>query len=109
MKILQKFLCHLQEFLHHLQIVLPWRQLRGWEMVQTYNIIPGRIGNICDYCHRRVSVPKIGFFFVGKNLLLHVVMMKKVAHRGFLAFWPYEQKFRRKRKNTAKNLKFGKK
>ncbi len=35
---------------------------------------------------------------------------KKVTNRGFLAFWPFEneRKFRRKRKNAAKNLKFGK-
>ncbi len=57
---------------------------------------------------KHVVAPKIGFFF-GKNL--HVVMMKKVTDRGFLAFWPFENewKFRRKRKNAAKNLKFGKK
>ncbi len=50
------------------------------------------------------------FFFVGKNLFLHMVM-KKVADRGFLAFWPFEneRKFRRNRKNAAKNLIFGKK
>ncbi len=37
-----------------------------------------------------------------------MVMMKKVTDRGFLAFWPFEneQKFRRKRKNGVKNLKF---
>ncbi len=37
------------------------------------------------------------FFFVRKNLL-HVVMMKKVIDWGFLAFWPFENewKFRRK-------------
>ncbi len=59
---------------------------------------------------KRVLVPKIVFFFFGKNLLLHMVMMKKVADRGFEAFWPFEieQKFQRKRKNNAKNLKFGK-
>ncbi len=51
------------------------------------------------------------FFYVRKNLLLHMVMMKKVGDRGFLTFWPCENewKFRRKRKNAAKNLKFGKK
>ncbi len=49
------------------------------------------------------------FFFVSKILLL--LMMEKVADRGFLAFWPFEdeQNFRRKCKNAAKNLKFGKK
>ncbi len=53
------------------------------------------------------------FFFVvvGKNLFLHVVIMKKVTDRGFLAIWPFEneRKFRRKCKNAAKNLKFDKK
>ncbi len=54
---------------------------------------------------------KIVFFLVEKNFLLHMVMMKKVADRGFLTFWLYEneRKFRKKRKNVAKNLKFGKK
>ncbi len=38
------------------------------------------------------------------------MMMKKVADQGFLTFWPFEneQKLRRKRKNAAKNQKFGK-
>ncbi len=38
-------------------------------------------------------------------------IMKKVADRGFLAFSPFEneRKFRRKRKDDAKNLKFSKK
>ncbi len=42
------------------------------------------------------------FFLLEKNLLLHMVMMKKVADRGFFAFWPFEndRKFRRKRKNA---------
>ncbi len=55
--------------------------------------------------------PRSFFFCVGKNLLLPVVMMKKVTNRGFLAFWPFEneRKFIRKQKNSAKNLKFGKK
>ncbi len=30
------------------------------------------------------------FFLVGKNLLLHLAMLKKVADRGFLTFWPIE-------------------
>ncbi len=57
----------------------------------------------------RLSAQNI-FFFVGKNFLFHVTMTKKVADRGFLAFWPFEseRKFRRKRKNAAKNLKFDK-
>ncbi len=60
---------------------------------------------------KRVLAPKIPFFFVGKNLLLHAMMMKKFADRGFLPFWQFknERKFRRKRKNTAKNVKFSKK
>ncbi len=51
------------------------------------------------------------FLFCRKNLLLHMVMMKKVADRGFLAFWPFDNvwKFRKKCKSAAKNLKFGKK
>ncbi len=24
----------------------PWQQLRGWEIVETHNMIPGRLGNI---------------------------------------------------------------
>ncbi len=59
---------------------------------------------------KHVLAPKIIFFLVGKNLL-HALLMKKVSDRGFLAFWPFEneQKCRRKHKNAAKNLKFGKK
>ncbi len=30
------------------------------------------------------------FFFVGRNLLLHMVMLEKVTDQGFLAFWPFE-------------------
>ncbi len=50
-------------------------------------------------------------FLSEKNLLLHVMMMKKVNDWGFLAFWPFEndQKFRRKCKNVTNNLKFDKK
>ncbi len=64
---------------------------------------------------KRVVAPKICFvfcfLFFEKNLIVHVVMMKKVADRSFLANWPFENewKFRRKRKNAAKNLKFSKK
>ncbi len=52
------------------------------------------------------------FSFVRKYLLLHMVMKKKkITDWGFLAFWLFENewKFWRKRKNDAKNLKFGKK
>ncbi len=44
------------------------------------------------------------FFFAGKNLLLHVATMKKVADRGFLAFWPFEneQNFRKSVKMLQK-------
>ncbi len=59
---------------------------------------------------KHVLTPKI-HFLCQKESPLHVVMMKKVADRGFLAFWPLEsqRKSRRKHKNAAKNLKFGKK
>ncbi len=52
----------------------------------------------------RLSIQNRCFSLVRKNLLLHVVMMKKVADRGFFAFWPFEneQKFRMKCKNAAK-------
>ncbi len=51
------------------------------------------------------------FFLCRKESPLHVAMIKEVADRGFHAFWPFdsERKFRRKRKNAAKNLKFGEK
>ncbi len=39
-----------------------------------------------------VLAPRISFFFVWKNLLLYVVMLEKVADRGFLTFWPFENK-----------------
>ncbi len=55
--------------------------------------------NICDYCHRNAFQPPKSvfffplcffffffFFFVGKNLLLHIVMLEKVANWDFLAF-----------------------
>ncbi len=44
------------------------------------------------------------FFFVGKNLLLHMVMLEKVADRGFLSFWPFENewKFRKRVKLPQK-------
>ncbi len=64
---------------------------------------------------KRLLVLKIFFLFFfflsGKNLFLHLVMMKKVVDRGFLAFWPLksEWKFRRKCKNTVENQKFSKK
>ncbi len=29
-------------------------------------------------------------FFVGKNLLVRMVMLEKITNRGFLAFWPFE-------------------
>ncbi len=50
---------------------------------------------------KRVWVPKISFsffflffFFVGKNLLLHMVTLKKVADRDFLAFLPFENEWK---------------
>ncbi len=44
---------------------------------------------------KRVLAPEICFFlFVGKNLLLHMVMLEKVADRGFLAFWPFENEWK---------------
>ncbi len=33
-------------------------------------------------------------FFVGKNLLLHMVILEKVTDRGFLAFWPFENEWK---------------
>ncbi len=44
------------------------------------------------------------FFFVGKNLLLLMVMLEKVVDRGFLAFWPFENewKFRKSVKLSQK-------
>ncbi len=57
------------------------------------------------------SAQNIFFLSCRKNLFLHVVMMEQVTDWGFLAFCLFEneQKFRRKCKNTIKNLKFGKK
>ncbi len=57
-----------------------------------------------------VLAPKIGFFFrffVWKN---RMAMLKKDTDRVFLAFWPFENepKFRKKGKIAEKNLKFGK-
>ncbi len=43
---------------------------------------------------KRVSRPKIRFFFVRKNLLLHMVMLEKVADWGFLTFWPFENEWK---------------
>ncbi len=53
----------------------------------------------------RLSAQNCFFSFFSEKI------SKKVANRSFLAFWPFEneQKFRRKRKNAAKNLKFSKK
>ncbi len=48
------------------------------------------------------------FFFVVKNLL-HVMIMKKFADRGFLAFWPFKNERKFRIKGTAKPPKFGKK
>ncbi len=65
----------------------------------------------CDYLpQKRILAPKISFsffvffFFVGKNLLLYMVMLEKVADRGFLAFWPFgsEWKFRKSVKLSQK-------
>ncbi len=53
--------------------------------------------------------PKI-FFFLSEKVS-YTWWWWKVTDPGFLAFWPFEneRKFRRKRRNAAKNLKFGKK
>ncbi len=40
MKILRKFLGR------RLQIALPGVNWKGWEIVRTHNVIPGRLGNI---------------------------------------------------------------
>ncbi len=35
---------------------------------------------------KRVLVPKISFFLLEKNLLLHMVMLEKVIDRGLITF-----------------------
>ncbi len=55
---------------------------------------------------KRVLVPKISFsffcfFFVGKNLLLRMVVLEKVANRGFLALRPFKDN--KKHKIAAKS------
>ncbi len=72
---------------------------------------------MCDYCHRNASYHPKSFFlflvFCLKKISSYTfkVMMKKVADRGFLAFWPFEneRKLRGKCKNVTKSLKFDKK
>ncbi len=59
----------------------------------------------------RLSTENLFFFFWWKKSPLTCNDDEKVADQGFLSLWPFEneRKFRTKRKNAAKNLKFGKK